>query len=124
MSERLKVRLQEALDRAGPTHTLEDLTELLKAGKAQWHCNGDGCIVTEIENFPLVKAVRFWLIAGDLDACAELAPSVEKWAIREGCRLGLATGRPGWAKVVPALGWKSYGMQWQKTLGGLNGRGE
>ena len=118
----LKERLQEALNRGG-THTLDDVTALLKSGKAQWHSNGNGCIVTEIENFPLVKAVRFWLIAGDLDACAELAPSVEQWAIREGCTVGLATGRPGWAKVVPALGWEPRGMEWKKSLtGGSFGR--
>ena len=102
-SER-RARFERALEYGGRTHTVADVARMIREGTAQFWQRGDGMIVTEVNEFPLFKAVRFWIVAGELKACLGLQPEIDAWARGEGCTVATAMGRKGWGRAAP--GWK------------------
>ena len=89
---------------------------MCEEGRAQFWTNGDGNIVTEIETYPRLRAIRFWLIAGELKQCLALEPRIEAWARKQDCTVAIAMGRPGWGRVAAATGWKPWWPSFQKRL--------
>ncbi len=123
-SEEKRRRLQEALDRAG-THTMDDLLERLRDGRAQFWAHDDGCVVTEILDYPRAKVANYWLLSGVLGDCLALNGEIEAWARGQGCTVASAMGRRGWIKAVEPLGWQPHGVLFHKQLnmeGQVNGR--
>lgn len=110
------MRLQRALDYAGPTHAVSDMVRLVREGKAQFWEHGDGMIFTELLNFPLVRAVNYWLLAGHLPDVLALDERITSWAIGEGCTIGIATGRKGWGRAGAPCGWKPWSYTFRKEL--------
>lgn len=117
-SEEKLRRLQKALEYGGPTHSISDLIGLLHAGKAQLWERGDGCIVTEIHEFPLLKAIHFWLISGTIKDCLALEHDINPWAIEQGCTIATACGRKGWGRVSAPTGWREWYPNFWKPLVG------
>jgi hypothetical protein len=120
-------RLQRALDYGGGTHRVADVVQLVREGKAQFWPpggEGDGCIVTEIHEFPLFKAIHYWLIWGELRACLSLEHEINPWAVEQGCTIATATGRRGWGRVAAPTGWRPAHPNFFKPLigGGSYGR--
>ena len=113
-------RLQKALEYGGPTHRLDDVVRMLRAGEAHLFENEGGVIVAEIERYPLLRAVRYWLIAGELRDCLALEAEINEWAIGEGCSVALAMGRKGWGRVAAPTGWRPYLPTFYKPLRGLS----
>ena len=113
-------RLQKALEYGGGTHRLDDVVRMLKAGEARLWEQGDGCIVTEVEQYPQLKAVRYWLIFGELKQCLALEDQINEWAIGEGCTVAVASGRKGWGRVAAPTGWRPYLPTFIKPLRGLS----
>jgi len=109
-------RLERALAYGGNTHTVLDVIERCEDGRAQIWENQDGCIVTEIERFPLVSAVRYWTISGNLPDCLALDERISKWAISQGCTIGFASGRKGWLRAGAPYGWRLHGYNFFKEL--------
>jgi hypothetical protein len=103
-----RARLEKALHYGGDTHTVDDVVQLIKEGKAQFwppDGSGDGLIITELHTFPKLKAVHFWLLAGVLRDVLALEDQIIEWALGEGCSMATATGRLGWGKVSSPRGW-------------------
>jgi hypothetical protein len=113
-------RLQRAIDLAG-THRLSDVVERIKDSRAQLWELRDGCVITELHNFPLYKAVQYWLISGDLKDCLALEDTINSWAIEQGCTRATACGRRGWGRVAAPTGWREWYPNFQKPLGGADG---
>ena len=112
-------RFQLALNHGGPSHRISDVRNLIDQGKAQWWSNGDGMIVTTIDDHPLFRSVHFWLIAGVKSACLALEHEILPWAIEEaGCTVATATGRRGWGRVAAPTGWRPHGCTFYKPLVG------
>ena len=109
-------RLQKALEYGGGTHRLDDVVRMLKAGEARLWENEGGVIVTEVEQYPLLRTVRFWLIAGELKQCLALEDQINEWAIGEGCSVATAMGRKGWGRVAAPTGWRPYLPTFYKKL--------
>jgi hypothetical protein len=102
-------RLQKALDCGGhATHRMDDVVRMLKAGEACLFENDGGVIIAEINTFPLLKTVSFWLLAGELRSVLALEGEVLDWATANGCTMATALGRPGWGRVAASTGWKSH----------------
>ena len=117
--EERRARLEQALHYGGDTHALGDVAQALKYGVAQWWQHEDGMIVTEVQNYPRVKAIHYWLIAGRLSDCQVLQPRIDAWAIEQGCHVATAMGRPGWLRAG-GEGWRVVGHSFAKDL--RNGR--
>jgi hypothetical protein len=109
-------RLELTLAHAGNTHAVSDVAALLRDRKAQFWTNGDGCIITEITEFPRLKTVNYWLIFGALRSCLELEQQINTWAIENGCTVATASGRPGWLRVAAPTGWRLRGYAYAKAL--------
>jgi len=109
-------RLERALEFGGSTHTVGDVVDLVKAGRAQFWNNGDGTVVTELYEFPRLRTVHFWLVAGNLEACLALQPNIEGWARDKGCSQATAVGRHGWEPVLTHAGWHVGGVRFVKDL--------
>jgi len=109
-------RFERALRWGGPTHRVSDVVQLIEEHQAQLWARGDGVIITEVQTFPLLKAVNYWLVAGALRDCLELQAEIDDWARGEGCELATATGRRGWGRA--AAGWQHCGYAYRKPLGG------
>ena len=109
-------RLQQALEYGGPTHRLDDVVRMLKAGQAQLWENEGAVIITEINDYPLRKAVHYWLLAGSLRDVLALEHDINPWAVENGCTVATACGRRGWGRVAAPTGWKPWLPNFYKDL--------
>jgi len=111
-------RLELSLAQCGNTHTVADVHDLVRQQKARFWTNGDGCIVTEINRYPQLSAVHYWLIFGELQACLALEDTINAYALEERCSIATANGRPGWLRAAAPTGWKLHGYSFYKELTG------
>lgn len=79
---------------------IEAIEEKLANGTAQFWCDGNVALVTEVVHWPGgAVSVDALAAAGDMAALNEnIEPAVEKWASQFASHLRVI-GRPGWAKV-------------------------
>lgn len=102
--------LEAALEHAGGTHTIDDVINEIVIGKLQFW-PGDKCaIVTEIEQYPLMKSCHFFLAGGDLQELEQMTPRIEAWAKGQGCKRMTLAGRRGWERTF--LAGDGYKPRW------------
>jgi hypothetical protein len=109
--------LEAALARAGGTHTIEDVAEMIAQGRAHFW-PGDRCaVVTEFLDYPRLRACNFWLVGGDLKALLTMQPAIEAWARGQGCARLLGGGpRRGWERALRPLGYRPQWIIYFKEL--------
>ena len=117
-------RFEKALAQGGGTHTIDDVLARLRERKAECFASpsGDSVVVTEVLQFPQLRACNYWVVAGNLFECAEMQPAIDAWAIGEGCSVAIATGRMGWLRLSQRpFGdpWKAVGVKFIKPLGSV-----
>ena len=110
-NEEKRRRFEKALACGGNTHDVDDVVALVKAGKAQYWEHGDGIVVSEIHEFPKLKAIHFWVVSVIVAAIV--------WRSRMTCCRGHAnrdarSRRPAGAKVGAAC--------WRQSVGGNGGQ--
>lgn len=111
-----KAKLERALAWAGPTHTVADVVDMCRRGEANYWQHGDGMIVTEINDYPLLRAVNYWLVFGELEACLAMQGEIDTWAREQGCTIATAMGRRGWGRAGAPSGWKLWHPNFIKQL--------
>lgn len=112
-------RFERALALGGNTHTVEDVVEKVRDGRAQYWQHGDGTVVTEINGFPRMKACNYWLVSGVLSDCAALQGDIDAWALDHGCSIATAMGRIGWlrlSKLPIGADWHLRGVAFWRPL--------
>lgn len=120
-SEEKVRRFERALAQGGGTHTIADVMDRLRERKAECFASpsGDSVVVTEVLQFPRLRACNFWVVAGHLHECAALQLEIDAWARAEGCAVAIATGRMGWLRLSQTpLGadWKAVGVKFAREL--------
>ena len=106
--------LQDVLDKAGNTHSVEDVIEGVGRGDYQWWGGENSFCVTEIIDYPQRKGFCFWLAAGDVNELMDkLEPEACSFAKEAGCDLafGNLIDRKGWDRAVPdgyEKGWRVF----------------
>lgn len=98
--------LQEALQHSGGTHTVKDVARMVLNEEAQLWVEGDGLIVTEIEQYPQGPVLNFWLAAGEMNDVLAQLPEIYEWGREVGCEKATMTGRRGWERVLAHDGWE------------------
>lgn len=111
-----KRRLELTLAQAGNTHSIADLVTMLEEQRARLFHYRDGYVVAEINRYPRLSAVNYWLIWGALKDCLALEHEVGPWAIEQGCTVATAMGRPGWLRAAGPTGWRLHGYAYGKEL--------
>ena len=88
------------------THSIEDVLNDLRSGKAQlWVAdNGndvEGIAVTCITEYPQTTTCLIWLCAGNgRENYTPLISNIEQWAKAQGCASISLEGRPGWERIL------------------------
>lgn len=101
----------------GGTHNLQDMLSCIEKGEAQLWCAPGAVIVTQIEENPHSRDLRFWVAAGTLQAVLDLAPQIYRWAREEhGCTRAVTAGRKGWSRALAQLGWRPTLVLYERPL--------
>ena len=96
--------IEEALARGHGTHNVADMIARIESGNCELWVEGEGLLVTKIEEWPRMRVMRFWLAAGKLADVMALEPRVIERAREAGCTGMVIDGRKGWGKVL-SEGW-------------------
>ena len=92
--------IEDALEYAGGSHTLQDVMLAVAEGKAQFFPLDKSAIVTEIVDYPQKAMCRIWLAGGDLDELLEAEAAIAAWAKTLGCSGMEIIGRRGWSRKL------------------------
>jgi len=99
-------KLQRALDMDGNRHTIATVADQIERGVARLWVNGESVVVTQVIDYPNLRALNFWLAAGTLPEVRAMLPEIYEYGRREGCTQAESTCRKGWARVMEDDGWK------------------
>ena len=93
--------IEDALEYAGGSHTLQDVMLAVSEGKAQFFPLERSAIVTEIVDYPQKAMCRIWLAGGDdLDELMQAEVAISEWAKTQGCDGMEIIGRRGWSRKL------------------------
>jgi len=107
--------IEDALEYAHGSHTLNDVWDAVERGHAQFWPAKDAGLVTEIIDYPQRRTLRFWLAGGDLETLRVLEDEAIEWSKQWGCTACEIIGRRGWVRALDGyeeagtIGVKSYG---------------
>jgi hypothetical protein len=93
-----------------PTHDWDDVLALLLADKCQLWTGRESVMVTEIVEYPKLRACRIFLAGGKLEELIEMADALADEASSIGVDRLEVNGRPGWARMGDKLGWQPLGF--------------
>lgn len=97
--------IEDALEYAGGTHTLDDIWNGVIKGDFQLWPGEKSAIITEIQIFPQKKVMNIFLAGGDLDELIKMEKSVRAFAETIGCNSMSISGRRGWLRIFARDGW-------------------
>lgn len=98
--DRCKRYIEDALEYAGGSHSIDDVRDFVLAGKAQFHPLPISCIITEIVDYPQKSMCRIWLAGGNLEELMQAEKSIAHWAKSIGCDGMEIVGRKGWSRQL------------------------
>ena len=108
--------IEAALPYCYGTHSIEDVERQIAEGRLQFWPGERCAVVTEIVEYPRLRALNIFLVGGDprsepgasLDELLEkMEPAVIAWAKALGCTRVAQTGRRGWSRVLKPLGYET-----------------
>jgi len=97
---RCRKYIEDALEYANGSHTIQDVMLAVSEGKAQFFPLDKSAIVTEIVDYPQKAMCRIWLAGGDLDELVEAEVAIAAWAKTLGCDGMEIIGRRGWSRKL------------------------
>jgi len=97
--------LEMALARAGGTHTYEDVLQSISVGDMFFWPASKSCLVTEIVQYPRLRALHVFLAAGDLVEIKDMESSLISFAKSLKCSALSMSGRKGWTKALKNMDW-------------------
>lgn len=106
MSPDLMKKLERAI--VGGTHTIEDVEQAIEHRTMQLWEQGESAIVTQILQYPRIRSVEMFLMAGALSDLKDLAQRVQEFAKEQGADRMQVGGRPGWERAL--VGYESLGV--------------
>lgn len=95
-----------ALARAGGTHTYEDVLQSISVGDMFFWPASKSCLVTEIVQYPRLRALHVFLAAGDLVEIKDMEASLISFAKSLKCSALSMSGRKGWTKALQEMNWE------------------
>ena len=98
--------LERALEHGGGVHELSHVLAAVRKHEAQLWVDGDACVVTEVNDTPVLRELHFWLGTGALEDVLALMEQVKEWGRSVGCDVETFTGRRGWERVMSKQGWE------------------
>ena len=108
--------VEMALARAGGTHTYEDVLQSISVGDMFFWPASKSCMVTEIVQYPRLRALHVFLAAGDLAEIKNMESSLISFAKSLKCSALSMSGRKGWTKALKELDWEESHITLVKKL--------
>ncbi len=108
--------LEEALEYGGGRHKLSHVMRAIQKHEAQLWVEGDACLVTEVNDTPVLRELHFWLGTGALEEVVALVNKVTEWGPSIGCNVATLTGRRGWEKIMSKQGWEPQTINMGRKL--------
>ena len=89
------------------THTIEDIESGIASGQFQFWPGERCALITEVLEYPRVKALNFFLVGGSRKELVDrMEPMIVTWARTIGCTRVAQAGRRGWARVLQPKGYR------------------
>jgi len=98
-------KIEEALRRAGNTHSFNDIAQEVIVGAAHFYDYGDCCILMKVIQFPRFKNYHCFIACGNMESLMQKQEDIRKVAKELGCKEMTINGRPGWSRVLKENGW-------------------
>src|SRR5690606_27778643 len=92
------------------THTLDDVWDAISLGEIQVWTTEHTIIVTEVQQYPRLRAEHLFLGGGRMEGIEQLIPEIEAWAPSSGAQRIALAGRKGWERSFLAA--RGYAPQW------------
>ena len=109
--------IEAALRRSHGTHGIEDIEAGILRGDFQFWARARSAAVTELNRFPKLTALTFFLVGGDLRELTQaLEPQIVAWARRQGATKVIQFGRRGWLRVLEPLGYRPLFAGFSKEI--------
>jgi len=109
--------LTDAMDLIAHTHSHDDVFIEYMQGRAWLFTSPKSAVLMRIETNPQGKSAEIWLCGGDLDELLiDLLPTLEEWAVKNGCRHMAYIGRNGWLKKMDKHGYQNGGSSMWREL--------
>lgn len=117
--DRCREWIADAMERAGGTHWLCDVADMVRDGRAHLWPGKKSAVVTHFITYPRMKALNFWLVGGDIEELEDMEKHIAEWGKEAGCKRLLATGRRGWTRsfMVKNAGYATRWWVLSKEIG-------
>jgi hypothetical protein len=104
--ERCKHWIEAALEYNCGAYRIEDVESEIRSGRLQFWPGRNCAGVTEVIEYPRLKALNHFLAGGDLkELLEELEPQAVAWGKSMGCSRVIQSGRLGWGRVLNKMGY-------------------
>ena len=101
-----KCYIEAALEYADGSHTFQDVSDAVAAGRMQFWPGPASAVITEILESPRQRSLNIFLAGGNLAEIEVMAPTILDWGRRQGCTKAIFLGRPGWERTfLMRTGW-------------------
>lgn len=104
--ERCRPWIEAALAYSGDTHDFDDVACAIINSKMQLWPAKEGCLVTELLQYPKKKVLHIFLAGGKLESITDMHGDVMTWGKAQGCTALTLSGRKGWIKALEKFNWK------------------
>ena len=89
-----------------PTHTVDDVIEMVETDLAQCWPGPRSVIITEVIDRPRRRVLHFFLAGGVMRELEAMTPLILEWGVTQGCDSASLIGRKGWERSFLArTGW-------------------
>jgi hypothetical protein len=99
-------RLARVLDRMGGAYLVSDILAAIAEGKMQSFAEGDTWAITQVIDYPRVRALEILAVVGEHEQFRKLHERILQYARDNDIGLVQAYGRRGWLPDANANGWK------------------
>lgn len=111
---KVKDLLEDALEYSDGLSSIDDVRDMLAENRGDLWVGEKSAIVTQSLEGRDVKALLYYLAAGDLSELKEMTVYIESLAKEVGCSKVLINGRAGWGKALG--GYKERTRVFEKEL--------
>jgi hypothetical protein len=103
-------KLIEAIEYTNGTHKEDDVLVAILSGALTLWADENGAVVTEIMNYPQIKVLNMFIVAGNLGLLESMEPRLIEYAKQNGCKRITGGGRKGWTRSLPGYSEAGYFM--------------
>ena len=89
------------------SYNLSDIKERIEAGIFHIWAGKESVMITEIVEYPRMKALNLLFCGGDYSELEQMLPSLEQFAKHFGCKRLYGGGRKGWLRKIKHLGFET-----------------